>query len=436
MNEVYVPSQANLAMRNWFQDAKFGLFIHWGLYSVLGQGEWVMENNKMTIKEYERLATQFNPDRYDPAEWVALTRQAGMSYITITTKHHDGFALWASKVGDWNIIDRTNYKRDVIKMLADECQRQGMRLFFYHSHLDWHHPDYYPRGVTGRHAGRPDQGNFVRYLDDMDTQIAELCGGQYGSIAGFWFDGCWDQQLKRLGRTDAHPMAMQVDWRFQQTYSLIHRLQPQALIGSNHHLHPLEGEDFQIIEKDLPGQNTAGFSGDTKLGELPLETCETIPCSNSWGYNKNDQVYRSSRELIHYLVRAAGSNANFLLNIGPMPSGRIQPEFVERLQQIGAWLAENGDSIHGTRGGPIPPQSWGVTTRKGDEVYVHVLDAEPGQKILLPLADDLQVRRARMFKDGCKVSCCRDKELILQLPAEIPDAIDTIIVLDTCASPK
>ena len=152
----YQPAPENLEARRWFQDAKFGLFVHWGVYSVLADGEWVMNNRKMPISDYEKLPAQFNPSEFDPAEWVALVKAAGMKYITITSKHHDGFAMFDSKLSDWDIFDRTPYKKDVLKMLADECQKQGIKLFFYYSQLDWRHPDYFPRGRTGLTAGRPE----------------------------------------------------------------------------------------------------------------------------------------------------------------------------------------------------------------------------------------------------------------------------------------
>ena len=185
----YKPSPQNLRSRGWFQDAKFGLFIHWGVYSVLGRGEWVMNNEKIPITEYEKLPAQFNPTKFDAAAWVALAKAAGMKYITITSKHHDGFAMFDSKVSDWNIVARTPYKRDPIKMLADECHKQGIKLFFYHSQLDWHSQDYFPRGRTGTgYTGRPESGDFNKYLDYMDAELTELLTN-YGEIGGIWFDG-------------------------------------------------------------------------------------------------------------------------------------------------------------------------------------------------------------------------------------------------------
>ena len=216
----YHPTAENLAARQWFQDNKFGLFIHWGVYSVLGKGEWVMNDDKMTVAEYEKLPGQFNPTEFNPAEWVAMAKDAGMRYITITSKHHDGFAMWGTKQGDWDIVDRTPYHKDVLKMLAEECRKQGIKLFFYHSQLDWHSPNYFPLGRTGRTAGRPEGGDWYKYLDYMDSQLRELLTS-YGPIGGIWFDGMWD-------KPDA-------DWRLEKTYSLIHSHQPAALIGSNQH---------------------------------------------------------------------------------------------------------------------------------------------------------------------------------------------------------
>jgi alpha-L-fucosidase len=193
----YAPTPGNLAAREWFQDAKFGIFIHWGVYSVLGRGEWAMNNEKMTNAEYEKLPPRFNPNKFDPAEWVSLFKRSGARYVTITAKHSDGFAMWDSQASDWDIVDRTPYGRDVLKQLADECQRQGMKLFFYYSQLDWHHPDYYPRGTTGHDSGRAEQGDWNKYLAYMDGQLAELLSGDYRQASGIWFDGWWDQQTKR-----------------------------------------------------------------------------------------------------------------------------------------------------------------------------------------------------------------------------------------------
>ena len=409
--QSYHPAAENLKAREWFQDSKFGLFIHWGVYSVLGKGEWVMNNDGMPVSAYEKLPAQFNPTEFDPAEWVRMAKDAGMKYITITSKHHDGFAMFASKQSDWNVVDRTPYKKDPLKMLADECHRQGIKLFFYYSQLDWHNPDYYPLGRTGRTAGRPPGGNFNRYLDYMDAQLRELLTN-YGEIDGIWFDGMWD-------KPDA-------DWQLSKTYSLIHSLQPAALIGSNHHLKPFDGEDFQMFEKDLPGGRTAEFNSKSEIGSLPLESCDTI--NGAWGYNKSDKRFKSSTQLIQYLVRAAGNNANFLLNVGPMPNGRIQPEFTERLHAMGEWLRVNGESIYGTRGGPVKPRPWGVTTQKNGKIYVHVLDWNDE---LLVLPNLPAIRKATLLGNGKPVEVrAVSGGTLLRFPTPERDPVDTIVVLE------
>jgi len=409
--QSYQPAAANLKMRQWFQDARFGLFIHWGVYSVLGDGEWVLNNKKMTLTDYEKLAPQFNPTEFNATEWVAMVKDAGMKYITITSKHHDGFAMWGTKQSPWNIVDATPYKKDVLKMLAEECRKQGIKLFFYHSHLDWRNPDYFPLGRTGHNTGRQPAGDFNLYLDFMDNQLRELLTG-YGEIGGIWFDGWWDK-----------PTA---DWRLEKTYSLIHSLQPAALIGNNHHRKPFAGEDFQMFEKDLPGQNTAGFNAESEIGALPLETCDTI--NKAWGYNSKDKQFKSSAQLIQYLVRSAGHGANFLLNVGPMPNGKIQPEFGDRLREIGVWMRKNGESVYGTRGGPVPPRAWGVTTQTATKIYVHVVDW-PDEVLALP--DVGAVTGATLLSSGRKVEMTRlAGGLALRLPREIRDPVDTIVVLE------
>jgi alpha-L-fucosidase len=409
--EPATPPEESPSQR-WFRDAKFGMFIHWGVYSVLADGEWVMNQKKIPVSEYEKLPAKFNPTEFDAAEWVALAKAAGMKYITITSKHHDGFAMFATKQSDWNIVDRTPWKKDPIKMLADECQKQGIKLFFYHSQLDWHHPDYFPLGRTGHATGRPAGGSWYRYLDYMDAQLTELLTN-YGPIGGIWFDGMWD-------KPDA-------DWRLEKTYGLIHRLQPAAMIGSNHHLKPFPGEDFQMFEKDLPGHSTQEFNKEAQIGQLPLETCDTI--NLAWGYNANDKNFKSPTELIHYLVRAAGYDSNFLLNVGPMPNGKIQPEFVERLKAIGAWLETNGETIYGTRGGPIRPGPYGVTTQKGSTVYLHVLSPQD-RAVLLPRTGRAIVS-ATMRANGEKVEVIEAADgTVLVLPSSAQDPVDNIVVLN------
>jgi len=404
-----IPAERRAA-RQWFRDAKFGMFIHWGVYSLLGQGEWVMQQRELPIGPYEWLATTFNPVKFDARAWVSLAKGAGAKYITITSRHHDGFSMFATRATPYNIVDWTPFKRDPLKELADECQRQGLKLFFYYSQLDWHHPDYWPRGRTGQHTDRPESGDWARYLDFMDSQLTELLSG-YGPIGGIWFDGMWD-------KPDA-------EWRLPRTYALIHRLQPAALIVPNHHRAPLPGEDVQTFEQDLPGANSAGFN-TKEIGSLPLETSLTM--NNSWGFNITDRRFKSVRELIGYLVRAAGSDANLLLNIGPRPDGTIQPEAEERLRDVGRWLATYATSIYATRGGPVPPHEWGVTTQRADTVFVHVLSWPDRLLALPPLG--ARVVRARMLRAGAPVGVATSGAgVTLTLPEGGDEEADRVVVL-------
>jgi alpha-L-fucosidase len=406
-----------IAARAWFQDAKFGLFIHWGVYSQLGQGEWVMQNRGIPADTYEWLASAFNPIKFDAREWVSLAKRAGVRYITITSRHHDGFSMFATKATRYNVVDWTPFHRDPLKELADECRRQGIKLFFYYSQLDWHNTDYWPRGGTGHATGRPEGGDWTRYLDFMDAQLTELLTN-YGSIGGIWFDGMWD-------KPDA-------DWRLERTYALIHRLQPSALIVPNHHKAPLPGEDVQTFEQDLPGANTAGFN-TREIGALPLETSLTM--NESWGFNIADKKFKSVGELIGYLVRAAGQNANLLLNIGPRPDGTVQPEAVARLDSLGAWLARHGAAIYATRGGPLPPHPWGVTTQRGDSVFVHVLDW-PDRVLSIPSIGG-RVARASMLVSGDRVDVAQTENgITLTLPPSNGEEPDRIVVLETPGRPR
>ena len=408
----YQPSSENLQARREFQDMKFGMFIHWGVYSVLGDGEWVLHNRKLKLDEYNRLPAFFDPEKFDAKTWVALAKAAGMKYITITSRHHDGFAMFDSKVSDWNIVQRTPYKKDPLKMLADECHRQGIKLFFYYSQLDWHSPDYYPRGATNWDNGRPDHGDFNAYLDTyMDGQLRELLTN-YGLIGGIWFDGMWD-------KPDA-------DWHLPKTYALIHELQPAALIIPNHHQTPRPGEDVQTFERDLPGENTAGFNTKYVSTKLPLESCDTL--NDNWGFNIGDSNYKSPADVERRLVRAAGNNSNLLLNIGPYPNGEIDPQFATRLQAVGAWLSKYGDSIYGTRGGPVPPGDWGVTTQKDNQIYVHVLNWGAPLLALPPIAS--KVVGAHSMVDGASVEFTQNSDgLILKVPPAKKEEVDRVIVL-------
>ena len=291
--------------------------------------------------------------------------------------------------------------------------------------LPAHHLDYFPRGRTGENSGRPEAGNFQEYIDYMNAQIAELSDGRYGELAGFWFDGWWDQRDMSEG---ASPTTTHVNWKLQEPYYLINRLQLQALIGNNHHVARLPGETFQMFERDLPGHNTTGFSADGEIGQLPLETCETI--NGSCGYNRQDHNLKSSAELIQCLVQAAGYNANFLLNVGPTPQVTIQSEFQERLLSVGKWLEKNGESTYSTRGGPMPPQPWGVMTHRKDRAFLHILDPNIPGTVRLPLESGVYLENPIFFTSGVPLEWSAQEEHELRLPPGKRDAVNTIIVFD------
>ena len=408
----YTPTADNLAARENFQDMKFGLFIHWGIYSILGDGEWVMHERKIPYNSYKRLADFFDPQAFNAKEWVAFAKRAGMKYITITSRHHDGFSMFDTKASPYNIVDATPYHRDPLMELAQECQKQGIELHFYYSLLDWGRPDYaFGSPIVN---GVPVNGNWDSYINFMKAQLTELIT-KYPAVKGIWFDGYWE-------RTD-------VNWHLGEIYGLIHKLNPAIIIGNNHHEAVKDGEDFQMFERDLPGNNTTGFSAKSKISTLPLETCETI--NNSWSFNITDGSYKSVKQIIHYMVNAAGRNANFLLNIGPMPNGKIQPEFADTLALVGNWMQKNGKSIYGTRGNLIAPQQWGVVTYKNKTLYAHVLNTPQQPYIFLPLIKG-KVTKVAYLNNGSSIKYKQQAEGLFIYADNIkPGDNDTVIEITT-----
>jgi alpha-L-fucosidase len=315
--------------------------------------------------------------------------------------------MFETKQSPFNIVDATPFKRDIIKELADECHKQGVKLHFYYSLLDWTRNDYYPLGRTGHGVGRTEKGNWDSYHRFMKNQITELLTN-YGEIGALW-----DQPAE-------------FDWKIREIYDLIHSIQPGCLVINNHHLTPLEGEDGQTFEKDLPGQNKTGFSGTATIGQLPLETCETM--NNTWGYSITDLNYKSEKELIHYLIKAAGNNANLLMNVGPRPNGEFPDIAIQRYCAIGDWLKVYGESIYNTRGGVIAPQEWGVTTQNGNKLFVHIINLQ-NNKLFLPLTGK-KVRSAKSFLDKKTIKYSKEKDgIVLQLD-EIPNDTDFVVVLE------
>ncbi len=413
--DSYVPSPEIVTAQQEFADNGFGIFLHWGIYSLFGQGEWYL-NYGASAEEYAKSAKAFYPADFNAAEWVKAFKDAGAKYITFTTRHHDGFSMFATRQSDYNIVDATPFKRDILKELADECEKQGLKLHLYYSHIDWTRPDY-PSGRTGLKTGRDTTlRDWPSYYKFMNNQLTELLTN-YGKIGAIWFDGKWDHDQDSTS----------FDWQLPEQYALIHRLQPGTLIANNHHETPYPGEDFQIFERDLPGQNEHGLSGQD-VSQLPLETCATM--NGMWGYKIMDQNYKSVPELIELLVNARGKGANLLLNIGPQPTGALPAAALDRLKGMGEWLRANGETVYGVRAADFPAQSWGTATRKGDKLYLHVFRPE-GNEITVPTA--LKIKSAKEFatKSTLKHSRLKERGVKITLP-EIPQGtIDYIIELET-----
>ena len=412
-NEQIIKSQQA------FREKRFGIFIHWGLYSMVGQGEWVMQNQNISYQEYPKLAQAFYPANFDAAEWVRSFKQAGAKYICITTRHHDGFSLFDTDASDYNVVDATPFGRDIIGELAEECRKEGIALHFYYSTLDWGRADY-PRGRTGRGTGRGPQEDPENYFNFMKSQLTELLT-KYGDVGCIWFDGHWDHDEDTVDWTRDSVYRY---WHYDEIYPLIHNLQSGCLIGNNHHLDPFEGENIQIFERDVPGQNTAGWH-EGGISDLPLETCQTM--NRSWGYRITDNNYKSFHALIKYLASTAGRDANLLLNVGPQPDGSLPEAALERLSQMGEWLQTNGETIYGTRATLVKPQPWGVVTHKENKMWLHIFpdelaSAQTEGKIYIPYTTDRKIKSAKVFSSSAPLKFKQYKEGIFVF---LPKGVET-----------
>ncbi|WP_298662156.1 alpha-L-fucosidase [uncultured Barnesiella sp.] len=406
--QKYVPTPENLQNRKEFAESRLGIFIHWGLYSTFAQGEWYMNNASVDAREYAKAMNGCYPHRFDARQWVSAFKAAGAKYICFTTRHHEGFSMWDTRWSDYNIMN-TPYGKDIVRQLAEECHRQGIKLHLYYSHIDWTREDY-PAGRTGRGTKRLDRADWPAYYRFMNNQLTELLTN-YGEIGAIWFDGWWDHDV------DSVPF----DWELDEQYRLIHRLQPACLVGNNHHQVPFEGEDIQIFERDVPGENKAGLSGQD-ISALPLETCQTM--NHSWGYRVTDQEYKSTRELIQLLVRTSGKGANLLLNVGPQPDGTLPEAALTRLAEMGKWLDRYGESIYATVAGDYREGDNLITTRNGNVLYVHILNTDIEQ-VKMPVAQ--KVKSVEVLGEGTRIDY-KCKKGVLDFGVEIPDdCIDYVV---------
>jgi len=398
---------------NWFQDIRFGMFIHWGLYSILAKQEWVMHTDRIPVPEYEKLVPQFNPVKFNADEWVSIAADAGQKYIVPTTRHHDGFSMYDTALSDYKVTN-SPFKRDPIRELADACaKRSDVKLGFYNSVLDWHHPAYRFRKESGL--------AWQDYLDFFHGQVRELCTN-FGDIASIWFDGDWPHHDYNDSDSYFLPGG---SFEYDKLYNMIHTLQPDAVVMNNRHERPLPGEDIQGFEQDLPGLNTAGFN-TTTITELPLEVCMTI--NDHWGFSANDHNSKSTENLVRLLVRSASVGGNYLLNVGPTALGEIVPTHAERLRGVGKWLQTNGESVYGTRAGVIPPSAAAVSTSKGDTHYVHIVNNISDCVTLTGVPAG--VTKAHLLRNGADIQVeQRDDKFILCVPEEQRDPFDTVVVL-------
>jgi len=410
----------------WWRDARFGMFIHWGLYAVPagtykgervdGIGEWIMHHARIPVAEYEKFAAQFNPVGFNADEWVRTAKNAGMRYIVITSKHHDGFSLWDSKVSSYDVMDATPFKRDILKELAAACKKHGVRLCFYHSIMDWHHPDaqapFYPN-YNDTNKSNP---NFDRYVENyMKPQIRELLTN-HGPIGVLWFDGEWVKDW-----TEPKGKAM---------YEYVRSLQPNIIINNR------VGKGRQGMEGLSASAEDAGDFGTPEqqvppsgLPGVDWETCMTM--NDTWGYKSYDENWKSGPELIRTLVDVASKGGNFLLNVGPMPEGLLPRESVQRLEDMGKWMKVNSESIYGTTASPIGRPEWGRCTAKGNRLYLHVFEWPKNGKLEVPLAQG-EVRKAYMLadKERWSLSVIRlGDKLSVWLPENAPDPVDSVVVL-------
>jgi alpha-L-fucosidase len=400
MAEALKPDGADTRL-DWWRAARFGLFIHWGPVSLRGTEIGWSRGCEVPVGEYDRLYERFNPEQFDAAAWVEVAKAAGARYVVFTSKHHDGFSMFDTKLSDYNIM-HSPFKRDVVRELAAQCREQGLRFCLYYSIIDWYQPDYLPRGAGDT---RPIAGaDFERYVAFMKGQLRELLTG-YGPLGVLWFDGQWeDHWTAERGR---------------DLYRFCRALQPELIIN-NRVGKPANGADSAaelIGDYDTPEQQIGAFRTDR-----PWETCMTI--CQQWAWKPDDQL-KSLSECVHALVRSAGGDGNFLLNVGPMPDGRIEPRQVERLREIGAWLARFGESIYDTRGGPYIGNEQLACTSRGRDVYLHLLKW-PGSVVRLPALPAKIVAAAAVGGGTVKVSQT-DAGVEVDISTASRDEIDTIV---------
>ena len=338
----YKPEEWNLKARKAFADQRFGVFIHWGLYASYAQGEWYLQQGKLDEKAYSRMMHGFCPSKFDAKEWVRVFKDAGAKYVTITSRHHDGFSLWPTKVDDGYNIALTPFKRDILGELAAACKAEGIQLNFYYSLMDWHRKDY-PAGTAAKAVLGDQKGDYASYKAFMLAQITELIDSyRPGNI---WFDGEWEHAKCKDGK-----WTRTLDWEFDSIYDLIHS--KKTLVANNNHQPIRPKEDIQLFERDLPGEGTSFSKNQPMTLDRPVEQCDVIQ-ENVWGYEIGEKKFRTAEDVCAMVCRAAAKDSNLLMNIGPDASGQLPAKAVEVMAEVGKWMEKNGDAIYGTRGAGI-----------------------------------------------------------------------------------
>ena len=414
----------------WFNEAKFGMFIHWGPCSLASvEISWpIMRPGPqwpITQEEYVNLYKRFNPVKYDPDAWVELAQEAGQRYMVLVTKHHDGFCMFDSSYTDYKITN-SPYKKDIVRMMGEACHRHGMPLGYYYSPPDMHHPDYRDttKLVSENWEGQPTRHQWPNYLHYLELQVRELIS-RYPSPFVLWFDGLGHQE-----KYDGYHIVR-----------MIRELSPATLVNNRigvpgdfgtpeqfvpQHV-PVKGVEIQGTHRTPPNELPAGLP--THKDFFNWETCMTI--NKTWAYNMNDRNFKSTEYLIRTLVDAASKGGNFLLNVGPTPEGTIQPEFQERLRGIGRWMKKNSDSIYGTTFGPLQDIPYGRTTAKGNMVYLHVFDWPAGEKLEVH-GLKARVIDVRMLDGGKRVQFTATASgLTIKVPAQAADPADTVLAIKT-----
>jgi len=395
------------AIHKW-QEKRFGMFIHWGPVSLKGTEIGWSRGREVPIEEYDQLYRRFNPRKFDAEEWVKIARDAGMKYLVLTSKHHDGFCLWPSKYTDYH-IGNTPFKRDVMKELSEACKKYGIQFCTYHSICDWYHPDY-PMGSPGGKSEKQNP-NMPRYYQYLKNQTKEIIDN-YGPLGIMWFDGEWEKPWTREYGNEI--------------YDYLKKIQPNLIINNrvSKGRHGMAGTTKQSHlnagDYDTPEQRIGGFNR-----ERPWETCMTI--CRQWAWKPNDKM-KSVKECIRTLLYTVGGDGNLLFNVGPMPDGRIEPRQVKRLMQMGAWLKKYGDGVYGTRGGPFKPGKWGASTCKANKIYLYVMNLQNEGRLVLPPIDR-EIISYRTFGSGQLVLEQNENNTELHIPASDRDEIVTVVEL-------